>query len=121
MSISVELSASTERQHEIELLGGRDENAKLPTGVLLGEHVAFETIDLKHRAHLLDDASEAGEIPAEAQGQLVYEGPGRREVRDPAALVVKLVERLDNPKLRDEGLAARRGEAHDDRAMTRTE
>jgi len=45
MSISVELSASTERQHEIELLGGRDENAKLPTGVLLGEHVAFETID----------------------------------------------------------------------------
>ena len=108
-------------KHEVELLGRSDEDAKLPCCILVGQHAGFEPINLKRGAHLLDDAAEGDEIPSKAKRELIDECSGRREVRDPPALLIELVERLENAELRDERLAARRRKAHDDRAMTRAE
>src|SRR5690606_1981180 len=101
-------------EHQVELLGRRHQDPELPGLVLVGQHARLETVDLERRAHLLDDGAERGKVPAQTKRQLIHERARWGQIRYPAALVVELIEGLEDAELGDERLAARGREAHDD-------
>ena len=65
-----------------------------------------------------DDGSEVREVAPQARGYLIHEGPRGRQIGNPAVLLVELIQRLQDAKLRDERLAARSWQAHHDGSMT---
>ena len=108
-------------QHHVQLFGRRDEQAELPLGIRVNQHVGFKAVYLQGRAGLLDSDAKVSEVSPQTQSQLIDQRPRRCEICNPPALTVKLVQRLKNPKLSDERLAARCGQAHHDGAMPRAE
>ncbi len=105
-------------EHQVELLRSGHEDPELLGSVGLFEHPGLGAIYFQRRANLLHNDSEVGEVSAQAYRELIYEGPRGSQVSNPAVLLVELVQRLEDSKLRDEGLAARSRQAHHDGSMT---
>ena len=71
--------------------------------------------------HPLHNDAERREISAKPSADLIYECTRGRDVGNPAAVGIKLVQRLKDAELGDKGLATGSWQADDHRAMARAE
>ena len=108
-------------QHQIELFGRCDQNAKLALRLTLLQHPGFMAIEFQRRADFFHHNTDRLEISFELSGQLVYQGACWCQVGDPPPLVVELIECLKNSKFSYECFSARSWELHHNRAASQAQ
>ena len=105
---------------QVQLLGGAHQDVywgPIHCNIYRIERTHFGSIKLKRRRKPLDTLPKWGEILSKAVRHLVYQCPSRSDIRHPSAFSSQVVQGLQNPKLSEQCLAARRWKINYDGPM----
>src|SRR5439155_24292034 len=88
-------------KHQVKLFGRGHKDAELGIVLSIFEYAGLNSVNFHRRADAFNDQIEGPKVAPQLAGDLVDERAARRQIRDPAFSIFKLVERLKHPELGD--------------------